>query len=63
MPPSLRHIPLACWGIENQWHWCLDVAFNEDNSRIRSGYAPENMTLIRPYCIEFTWTRNLSQSW
>lgn len=35
------------WGIENQLHWCLDVAFNEDNSRIRSGYAPENMTLIR----------------
>lgn len=31
----------------NQLHWCLDVAFNEDNSRIRSGYAPENMTLIR----------------
>ena len=26
--------------------WCLDVAFNEDNSRI-PGYAPENMTLIR----------------
>lgn len=35
------------WGIENQLHWCLDVAFNEDNSRIRSGQAPENMSLIR----------------
>ncbi|MEY4520407.1 MAG: hypothetical protein RLZZ499_3007 [Cyanobacteriota bacterium] len=35
------------WGIENQLHWCLDVAFNEDNSRIRSGHAPENMALIR----------------
>ncbi len=35
------------WGIENQLHWCLDVAFNEDQSRIRSGHAPENMSLIR----------------
>lgn len=35
------------WSIENQLHWCLDVAFNEDDSRIRSGYAPENMALIR----------------
>ena len=39
------------WGIENQLHWCLDVAFNEDNSRIRSGHAPENMTLIRHIAI------------
>jgi len=35
------------WGIENRLHWCLDVAFSEDQSRIRSGHAPENMTLIR----------------
>ncbi len=35
------------WCIENRLHWCLDVAFNEDDSRIRSGYAPENMSLIR----------------
>lgn len=35
------------WEIENQLHWCLDVAFDEDNSRIRSAYAPENMSLVR----------------
>ncbi|PSN19113.1 hypothetical protein C7271_08960 [filamentous cyanobacterium CCP5] len=35
------------WGIENQLHWCLDVAFGEDQSRIRSGHDPENMTLMR----------------
>jgi predicted transposase YbfD/YdcC len=35
------------WGIENQLHWCLDVAFDEDQSRIRAGHAAENMTLIR----------------
>jgi predicted transposase YbfD/YdcC len=41
------HASRSHWRIENQLHWCLDVAFNEDNSRILSGYAPENMTLIR----------------
>lgn len=35
------------WGIENQLHWFLDVAFDEDQSRIRSGHALENMTLMR----------------
>jgi predicted transposase YbfD/YdcC len=35
------------WGIENNLHWSLDVVFHEDDSRIRSGHAPENMTLMR----------------
>ena len=35
------------WGIENQLHWCLDVIFAEDDSRIRKDHAPRNMTLLR----------------
>jgi Transposase DDE domain len=35
------------WGIETQLHWVLDVAFNEDASRIRKDHAPENLALIR----------------
>lgn len=35
------------WGIENKLHWVLDVAFREDDSRIRKGYAAENMALLR----------------
>lgn len=35
------------WGIENSLHWVLDVAFNEDQSRIRLGHAAENMNTIR----------------
>lgn len=35
------------WSIENELHWCLDVAFREDESRIRSGHGPENIALLR----------------
>lgn len=35
------------WSIENSLHWILDVAFGEDQSRIRSGHGPENMGLLR----------------
>jgi predicted transposase YbfD/YdcC len=39
------------WGIENKLHWSLDVVFHEDDSRIRTGHAPENMTLIRKFAL------------
>jgi predicted transposase YbfD/YdcC len=35
------------WAIENCFHWVLDVTFNEDDSRIRSGESPENMAVLR----------------
>jgi len=35
------------WSIENTLHWCLDVTFREDASRIRKDNAPENMAILR----------------
>ena len=35
------------WGVENSLHWCLDVAFNEDRSLIRTAHAPENLSTVR----------------
>jgi predicted transposase YbfD/YdcC len=35
------------WGIENKLHWVLDVAFREDQSRVRKGYGAENLAALR----------------
>jgi predicted transposase YbfD/YdcC len=37
----------AHWGVENHLHWSLDVAFREDESRIREHQARENFAVLR----------------
>jgi len=37
----------AHWGIENGLHWVLDLAFREDESRVRTGDAAENLAVLR----------------
>lgn len=35
------------WSIENQLHWTLDIAFDEDHHRLRKDYGPENFAVLR----------------
>jgi predicted transposase YbfD/YdcC len=54
------------WGIENGLHWTLDVTFNEDQGRIRSGHSPRNFAVLRRLALnalntETTVPRSLRQ--
>ena len=45
-PPSER--PCAgTGGIQNRLHWVLDIAFREDESRVRQGQADQNLAILR----------------
>ncbi len=35
------------WSIENSLHWVLDIAFREDDSRIRDGHGDHNFAILR----------------
>ena len=43
----LLHAVRTYWGIENKLHWVLDLAFREDESRVRKGNGPENLAVLR----------------
>lgn len=42
----MAHAIRSHWHVENKLHWQLDVSFNEDQNRLRSGYAAQNISLI-----------------
>jgi predicted transposase YbfD/YdcC len=35
------------WGVENGLHWVLDIAFQEDASRMRKDYSQQNFVVLR----------------
>ena len=35
------------WSVENSLHWTLDIAFSEDQNRVRKDHAPENLAVLR----------------
>lgn len=49
LPPNATLLARAVrshWAIENSLHWVLDVAMNQDKTRIRTGHAPENLAIL-----------------
>jgi predicted transposase YbfD/YdcC len=42
------------WGVENGLHWSLDVAFGEDQSRMREGNSAENFSILRRIALNLT---------
>ena len=59
------------WEVENKAHWVLDVAFKEDDCRIRKGDGAENVGIIRRLCLNLarlhphknSMRRKLKQAW
>jgi predicted transposase YbfD/YdcC len=44
---TFAHAVRAHWHIENRLHWVLDVVFHDDLPRLRTGYGPENMAVVK----------------
>jgi predicted transposase YbfD/YdcC len=43
----ILHAVRTHWGIENKVHWVLDIAFREDDCRVRKGNGAQNFAVLR----------------
>jgi predicted transposase YbfD/YdcC len=50
-PEHVLKVNRGHWTIENSCHYILDWNYDEDRSRIRTGYGPENVTRLRRFAI------------
>jgi predicted transposase YbfD/YdcC len=48
---AFGHAVRSHWGIENRVHWVLDVAFREDESRVRVGDGAANLAVLRHFAL------------
>jgi len=46
-PEQLARTVRAHWAVENNLHWVLDVAFDEDSNRTRKGHSAANLAIMR----------------
>ncbi len=50
-PERVLNVNRGHWTIENSCHYIIDWNYDEDRSRIRTGYGPENITRMRRFAI------------
>jgi hypothetical protein len=50
-PQRVLQVNRGHWTIENRCHSILDWNYDEDRSRIRTGYGPENITRLHRFAI------------
>jgi hypothetical protein len=50
-PESVLAVNRGHWCVENSCHYIIDWNFDEDRSRIRTGYGPENISRLRRFSV------------
>lgn len=50
-PQRVLKVNRGHWTIENSCHYIIDWNYDEDRSRIRTGYGPENVTRLRRFAV------------
>ncbi|HOF05870.1 MAG TPA: ISAs1 family transposase [Syntrophales bacterium] len=59
-PERLLNINRGHWAIENSCHYIIDWNYDEDRSRIRTGYGPENITRLRRFAVGVIKSKKVS---
>jgi predicted transposase YbfD/YdcC len=50
-PKRVLELNRGHWTIENRCHYVIDWNYDEDRSRIRKGYGPENISRLRRFTV------------
>jgi predicted transposase YbfD/YdcC len=58
----LLNVVRTHWSIENELHWVLDIAFREDESRIRKDHGPENFAVLRHIAVNLVKQENTQKA-
>jgi predicted transposase YbfD/YdcC len=58
-PERILNVNRGHWAIENSCHYIIDWNYDEDRSRIRTGYGPENITRLRRFAIGIIKSKNV----
>lgn len=64
LPPNAEALANAIrkhWTVENELHWSLDVAFNEDRCRIKHKQAAANFAAIRRFALALLKNAKISK--